>query len=81
VPISSGDRSGTSTSHTWLLDRPATLYIVISIPLIAYCSLIHGVLFGKNDKYEYLPLMLTSSYSALGVLASWAGFCWLYFTT
>jgi alpha-1,3-glucosyltransferase len=67
-----------SSSRRFLLDRPATFFIVVSIPLIAYTSLIHGIVFG--DKYEFLPLMFTSSYSAVGVVASWVGFCWLYFT-
>jgi alpha-1,3-glucosyltransferase len=67
-----------SSSRRFLLDRPATFFIAVSIPLIAYTSLIHGIVFG--DKYEFLPLMFTSSYSAVGVVASWVGFCWLYFT-
>ena len=52
---------------------------MVSIPLIAYTSLIHGAVFG--EKYEFLPLMFTSSYSAVGVVASWIGFSWLYFTS
>ena len=68
-----------SSSRRWLLDRPSTLFIVVSIPLIAYTSLIHRIVF--NDRYEFLPLMLTSSYCAVGVVASWVGFCWLYFTS
>jgi alpha-1,3-glucosyltransferase len=67
------------SGRQWLLDRPSTLFIIISIPLIAYTSLIHGVVFG--DRYEFLPLMFTSSYSAVGVVASWVGFSWLYFTS
>ncbi|KAI5849059.1 glycosyl transferase [Tricharina praecox] len=72
VPMSPSGRQ-------WLLDRPSTLFIIVSIPLIAYTSLIHGVVFG--DRYEFLPLMFTSSYSAVGVVASWVGFSWLYFTS
>jgi len=67
------------SSRQWLLDRPSTLFIIISIPLIAYTSLFHGIVFG--DRYEFLPLMFTSSYSAVGVVASWVGFSWLYFTS
>jgi alpha-1,3-glucosyltransferase len=26
-----------------------------------------------GDRYEFLPLMFTSTYSALGVVASWIG--------
>ncbi|KAF2126155.1 glycosyltransferase family 57 protein [Dothidotthia symphoricarpi CBS 119687] len=49
----------------FLLDRFSFLYIALSIPLIAYCSLFHGIFFGS--RYEFLPLMFTSSYSAIGV--------------
>lgn len=63
----------------FLFDRFNTLYIAISIPLIAYCSLIHEVAFGKT--YEFLPLMFTSSYSAVGVVGSWIGFMVVYFTS
>jgi alpha-1,3-glucosyltransferase len=61
----------------FLLDRFNTLYIGVSIPLIAYCSLFHQVFFGK--KYEFLPLMFTSSYCAIGVVGSWLGFMNVYF--
>lgn len=63
----------------FLFDRCNTLYIVVSIPLIAYCSLIHEIVFGKS--YEFLPLMFTSSYSAVGVVGSWIGFLVVYFTS
>ncbi|ERF70390.1 hypothetical protein EPUS_05209 [Endocarpon pusillum Z07020] len=64
--------------RVFLLDRFSFLYITISIPLIVYCSLLHGLLFG--DSYEFLPLMFTSTYCALGVLGSWLGFMVVYFT-
>jgi len=59
------------TPRRFLLDRFTLLYTAISIPLVVYCSLVHGMVFG--DKYEFIPLMAISTYSALGVLASWAG--------
>jgi alpha-1,3-glucosyltransferase len=62
----------------FLLDRFSTFYIAVSIPLIAYCSLVHQIVFGKT--YEFLPLMFTSSYSAVGVVGSWLGFMVVYFT-
>jgi len=65
-------------SRRFLLDRPATVFIIVSIPLIAYSSLLHGLVF--KDRYEFVPLMFASSYSAIGVTASWVGFSWLYFT-
>ncbi|KAK6068814.1 dolichyl pyrophosphate Glc1Man9GlcNAc2 alpha-1,3-glucosyltransferase [Seiridium cupressi] len=63
----------------FLFDRFTTLYIAVSIPLIAYTSLIHPMVFGKS--YEFLPLMFTSSYSAVGVVGSWLGFLVVYFTS
>lgn len=62
--------------RVFLLDRFALLYIAVSIPLIAYCSLLHRVFFG--DRYEFIPLMFISSYSAIGVTASWLGFMVCY---
>jgi len=67
-----------SRSRIFLLDRFSLLYIAVSIPLILYTSLLHGVIFGK--KLEFLPLMFTSSYSAVGVVGSWLGFLVVYFT-
>lgn len=64
--------------RVFLLDRFALLYITISIPLIVYCSLVHQLIFG--NRYEFVPLMFTSSYSALGVVGSWLGFMVVYFT-
>lgn len=65
--------------RVFLLDRFSTLYITISIPLVVYTSLLHEVMFGK--RYEFLPLLLTSSYSAIGVVGSWIGFMVVYFTS
>lgn len=61
------------------MDRFSLLYIGIAIPLIAYCSLVHQLVFGA--KYEFLPLMFISSYSAVGVVASWVGFAVVFFTS
>ncbi|KAI1739847.1 glycosyltransferase family 57 protein [Xylaria scruposa] len=63
----------------FLFDRLTTIYIAVSIPLIVYCSLLHQVVFGK--RYEFLPLMFMSAYSALGVVVSWVGFMFVYFTS
>ncbi|KAI3337626.1 glycosyltransferase family 57 protein [Xylariaceae sp. AK1471] len=63
----------------FLFDRLTIIYIAVSIPLIVYCSLLHQVIFGKS--YEFLPLMFMSSYSALGVVVSWVGFMFVYFTS
>ena len=68
-----------SRPRVFLLDRFSLLYIAFSIPLIAYCSLFHSVVFG--GKYEFMPLMLISSYSAVGVVGSWVGFMVVYLTS
>ena len=68
-----------SRPRVFLLDRFSLLYITVSIPLIIYCSLIHELFFGS--KYEFVPLMFTSSYSAVGVVGSWIGFSVVYFTS
>ena len=68
-----------SRPRVFLLDRFSLLYITVSIPLILYCSLIHELFFGS--KYEFLPLMFISSYSAIGVVGSWIGFAVVYFTS
>ncbi|ODH46039.1 dolichyl pyrophosphate Glc1Man9GlcNAc2 alpha-1,3-glucosyltransferase [Paracoccidioides brasiliensis] len=66
--------------RVFLLDRFAMLYDSVAIPLVVYCSIVHGWVFGRG-RYEFLPLMFTSSYAALGVLGSWVGFMVVYFTT
>lgn len=63
----------------FLFDRLTIIYIAVSIPLVVYCSLLHQVIFGKS--YEFLPLMFMSSYTALGVVVSWVGFMFVYFTS
>ncbi|KAK4952264.1 glycosyl transferase [Elasticomyces elasticus] len=65
--------------RVFLLDRFSLAYIAVAIPLIAYCSLVHRLVFG--DKYEFLPLMFTSSYCAIGVVGSWVGFLVVFFTS
>jgi len=69
------------SSHTrvFLLDRFSLLYITVAIPLIIYCSVVHQLLFGK--RYEFLPLMFISSYSAIGVVGSWLGFSVVYLSS
>ncbi|KAK6389810.1 glycosyl transferase [Meristemomyces frigidus] len=65
--------------RVFLLDRFSLLYIAVAIPLIAYCSLVHQLLFGA--RFEFLPLMFISSYSAVGVVGSWIGFLVVFFTS
>jgi alpha-1,3-glucosyltransferase len=54
------------------------MYDIVAVPLIVYCSLVHGLVF--REKYEFIPLMFTSSYSALGVVGSWVGFLVVFFS-
>ncbi|KAL9532079.1 Dolichyl pyrophosphate Glc1Man9GlcNAc2 alpha-1,3-glucosyltransferase [Sphaerulina musiva] len=65
--------------RVFLFDRFSLLYIAVAIPLIAYCSFLHHLAFGA--KYEFLPLMFTSSYTAVGVVGSWLGFLVVFFTS
>lgn len=67
-----------SKPRVFLLDRLSVLYITVAIPHIIYCSIVHELVFG--DRFEFLPLMFTSSYSAIGVVGSWLGFMVVYFT-
>jgi alpha-1,3-glucosyltransferase len=62
--------------RVFLLDRFALLYIAIAVPLMVYCALVHQLVFGQ--RYEFLPLMFISTYSAIGVLGSWLGFMVCY---
>ncbi|KAJ6789837.1 hypothetical protein PWT90_08700 [Aphanocladium album] len=63
----------------FLLDRFNTLYIAMCIPLVVYTSLVHQVIFGQ--RLEFLPLMLTSVYTAVGVVGSWVAYMVVYFTS
>ncbi|KAK5108786.1 glycosyl transferase [Meristemomyces frigidus] len=65
--------------RVFLLDRFALLYIAVAIPLMVYCSLVHQLVFGA--RYEFLPLMFVSTYSAIGVVGSWLGFLVVFFTS
>jgi alpha-1,3-glucosyltransferase len=63
----------------FLFDRFSLLYIAAAIPLIAYSSLGHQLIFG--EKLEFLPLMFISTYSAIGVVGSWMGFSVVFLTS
>jgi alpha-1,3-glucosyltransferase len=65
--------------RVFLLDRFSTVYIAISIPLVAYTSVFHQMVFGKS--YEFMPLMFTSAYTAIGVVGSWIGYMVVFFTS
>lgn len=63
----------------FLLDRLTLAYVMVAIPLIIYCSLLHRFIFGL--RYEFIPLMFISSYSALGVVGSWIGSLVVFITS
>jgi alpha-1,3-glucosyltransferase len=65
--------------RVFLLDRFSLLYTAVAIPLITYTSLVHHLIF--KGRYEFIPLMFTSSYCAIGVVGSWMGFLVVYFTS
>jgi alpha-1,3-glucosyltransferase len=68
-----------SHPRLFLLDRFAVLYVAVAVPLVVYCSALHGVVFGSG-RFEFVPLMFISSYSALGVVGSWVGFLVVFFS-
>ncbi|KAF2675483.1 dolichyl glycosyltransferase [Microthyrium microscopicum] len=65
--------------RVFLLDRFSVLYTTIAIPLLIYTSVVHQLVF--RDKFEFIPLMFTSTYCAIGVVGSWLGFLVVYFTS
>ena len=70
--------NSSTNQRIFLLDRFSLLYVAIAIPLILYCALLHGLIF--PSRYEFIPLMFTSSYSAVGVFASWVGYLVVFFS-
>ncbi|KAJ5900695.1 Dolichyl pyrophosphate Glc1Man9GlcNAc2 alpha-1-3-glucosyltransferase [Penicillium subrubescens] len=66
--------------RVFLFDRFSSLFLTLSIPVVLYSSLLHHLIFG-SQRLQFLPLMVMSSYSALGVVGSWVGFMVVYFTT
>ncbi|XP_077983602.1 dolichyl pyrophosphate Glc1Man9GlcNAc2 alpha-1,3-glucosyltransferase-like [Glandiceps talaboti] len=61
------------SSASPILPLPETLYLLGLIPLYAFCNILLP-LFSFTSKYEFLPLMLTSFYCAVGVSWSWLKF-------
>ena len=62
--------------RVFLLDRFSVVYTGVAVPLIFYCEVLHEVVFGgkAGGRYQFLPLMFISAYSAVGVVGSWVGF-------
>ncbi|KAI5952783.1 ALG8 [Candida jiufengensis] len=64
-----------------IVDRIVNGYILSFILVLTITTLIDLL---KNKyhvlkKFEFLNLMIYSTYSAIGVISSWNGMCWLYF--
>lgn len=53
------------------------IYICGFVVLQFFCGVIHQIIF-KNE-YEFLPLLVTSVYCALGIIYSWFRFTLIYF--
>lgn len=68
-----------SKPRVFLLDRFSVLYTAVSIPLLVYTTVVHQLLF--KERYEFVPLMFTSSYCAIGVVGSWLGFMMVQLTS
>ncbi|KAK6543871.1 glycosyl transferase, variant 2 [Orbilia ellipsospora] len=71
VPVAKSQR-------VFLLDRFEIVYMTVGVPLILYTEIFHFAIFGS--RLEFLPLMFTSAYCALGILGSFLGFFVLYLT-
>jgi alpha-1,3-glucosyltransferase len=52
-----------------LLTQVETIYVMGLIAIQCYTSIVHTLVFG--DRYEFLPLMMTSVYCALGIMYGW----------
>lgn len=53
-------------------------YSALAIPVVLYASLAHEYVFGQ--KYEFLPLLLISTYSAIAVVGSWIALMTVFLT-
>ncbi|KAK9479725.1 glycosyl transferase [Lipomyces japonicus] len=60
----------------FLFDRIAYIYFLGFVPLLLFVSIYEKIPILKD--LTFLKLMLISTYCAIGVVASWCGFSWLY---
>ncbi|KAI5290566.1 glycosyl transferase [Ascosphaera acerosa] len=67
----------------FFLDRVNLLYDAAALALAFYVCFLHDAVVarvgGAAAKYEFLPLMAVSVFSAVGVVGSWIGFMVVYF--
>lgn len=68
-----------SRRHTLSTSHVAMLYLWGFLAVEAYCAVIHPAAFHKQ--LPFLPLMLRSTYSAVGVTAAWLRWTAAYFYT
>lgn len=52
-----------------MLTQVELIYVMGLIAVQCYTSIVHTLAFG--NRYEFLPLMLTSVYCALGIMYGW----------
>ncbi|KAK7208318.1 family 57 glycosyltransferase [Myxozyma melibiosi] len=63
--------------RVFLLDRIARVFLLGFIPLLLFAGLYERLPVLRN--YEFLKLMMISSYCSVGIIGSFIGFSWLYF--
>ena len=64
----------------FVMDRMGQLYTASAVPLLLFTSVIHPLFLRGKEEVDFLPLMMISVWSAWGVMWSWLGFNFLYFT-
>ncbi|KAK9492347.1 glycosyl transferase [Lipomyces doorenjongii] len=68
-----------TTRRVFLLDRIARVYLLGFIPLLLFVALYDRFAIFKG--FDFLRLMLISTYCSLGIIGSFIGFSWLYLFT
>ncbi|KAK9367316.1 glycosyl transferase [Lipomyces kononenkoae] len=68
-----------TTHRVFLLDRIAHVFLLGFIPLLIFVELYSQ--FAMFAGFEFLGLMMISTYCSLGILSSFVGFSWLYLFT
>ncbi|KAG9510819.1 G-protein coupled receptor-associated protein LMBRD2 [Fragariocoptes setiger] len=62
---------GGCQKHKHIIDIPFCAYVIGMVTLEVYCAFLHGNTFNPLvalNKFEFLPLLMTSVYSALGIM-------------
>jgi alpha-1,3-glucosyltransferase len=66
------------TALSLLVHYAENTYLALFPLLQAYVSLGHSLLFGNAEKVAFVPLLLTSTYCAVGITWSWLRLGTLY---